>query len=58
VIVRYLHRIRVAIAPLEAKAPLIIDTDAVLPSSVAFEPLKPIAWRHPQVLKGFGGIKE
>jgi hypothetical protein len=38
-----------AIVPPEANTPLIVDPYAVLPSAVAMQRLKAIAWRHAQI---------
>ena len=41
--------LRVATAPDEANPPLIIDADAVLAGTVAFEGFQPVAWRRKQI---------
>jgi hypothetical protein len=43
VIIRYLNIVRIAIAPDKADAPLIIDSDAVLPHAITFEFLQSIS---------------
>ncbi len=57
-IVGYFRGIGVIIAPFKTNAPLIVDADAVLANSIAFELLEPVARRHPKVLKGVGRIKD
>lgn len=37
--------------PTKTQTPLFIDADAVLPGTIAFQRLKPIAWRNPQVVQ-------
>ncbi len=44
-------------APDEADAPLIVDADAVLASTIALERLEPIAGRNPQIGEGVGRIE-
>jgi len=46
----------VAIAPHEADAPLVIDTDAVLAPTIAVQSLQSIAWRDTKVVELRGGI--
>lgn len=46
-----------AIAPDEADAPLIINSDAMLPASVAFECFEAITGRCPQVRKPSGSVE-
>lgn len=50
-IINYLNRIRAAIRPHKTDAPLIVDTNAVLPFSVIFQCLKPISWRNSQIIQ-------
>ena len=45
-------------APDEADAPLIVDADAVLASTIALERLEPIAGRNAQVGEGVGRIED
>jgi hypothetical protein len=47
----------VSIPEPEADAPLIVNTDAPLSLPLALESLKPVAWRHPQVLNAAGDIQ-
>ena len=37
--------------PAEANAPLVTDTDSVLPDASTLQRLQPLAWRRPQVLQ-------
>jgi len=39
------------IGPAEAEPPLLVDADAVLPSSIAAELLEPVGWRHSEVVQ-------
>ena len=45
-------------APDEADAPLIVDADAVLASTIALERLEPIAGRNAEVGEGVGRIED
>ena len=45
-------------APEEADAPLIVDADAVLASTIALERLEPIAGRNAEVGEGVGRIED
>ncbi len=56
-IVSYLDRIRIAVTPLKANAPLVIDSNAVLARALAFKLFQAVAWRDPQVLQAVGRIK-
>jgi hypothetical protein len=47
----------VAIAPHKADAPLVVDAYAVLPPTVMFQWMKPIAWGHPQIRQALGRVK-
>lgn len=48
---------RVALAPHEADAPLVVDANAVLPLSVAFQLFKPVTGRSGQVAKPHGEMQ-
>jgi len=51
-VIDYLNLVRVALAPHEAYAPLIVDPDAVLAQTIALQALKPITWycrKHQQI---------
>ena len=50
-IVHNLHIFGAAFGPTEAHSELVVDPDAVLASSVAFEGLQPITRRNAQILK-------
>jgi len=45
------------ISPPEADAPLVVDSDAVLVLSRAFEEFKSVAWRYPETVDIRGGMK-
>ena len=45
-----------SIAPPEADAPLIIDSDTVLPRPITAQKLEPVAWRDPEVLQTTRGV--
>jgi hypothetical protein len=51
VVVHNLHGIGISSGPLEADAPLIIDSNAVLTPSIALQFLEPIRRRDPQLFK-------
>jgi hypothetical protein len=48
---------RSIVFPHETDSPLVIDADAVLPSTVAFQRLKLVAWRDFQAGQFGGGMK-
>ena len=54
-IVNDLYLLWPSVSPHEADPPLVIDPDAVLSGSVAFERLEPVSWRQPQILQGVSG---
>ena len=45
-VIHNLDLARVTAFPPKADAPLVVDSDAVLPFALAFKDLKPVAWRH------------
>jgi hypothetical protein len=51
VVVRDFDIVCVAVSPSEAQAPLVINTDAVLPNAVAGQCLEVIAWRASKIIK-------
>jgi len=51
------HILRACIRPLEANAPLIVDSNAVLARSLAFENLKAIARLHLEVIQPTSDFK-
>lgn len=46
----------VAVPPVKADAPLVIDANTVLPRPVAFELLEAVARGNPEIVQGFGGV--
>lgn len=57
-IVNDLDLMRIARIPDEADPPLIVDPDAVLPSSISLQFLQPIPERNPKILERNGGIEQ
>ncbi len=53
-----LNLFRAAVAPYETNPPLVIDADRMLPSTVAFERLKPIARWLTQIVQRAGIIEQ
>lgn len=53
-----LHVVRVAIAPLEAQPPLIVDTDAREAGPIASELLEPIPRRNAKIREFVGGVQD
>jgi hypothetical protein len=49
VIIHDLHVVRIAVAPDEADAPLVIDPDAVRPRAAAFQRFKLVSGRHAKI---------
>jgi hypothetical protein len=49
---------RSSFKPVKTDAPLIIDANAVLPCAVAFQQLKPVAWRNAKVIHDNRLIKQ
>jgi hypothetical protein len=49
-IIDNLNLVRVQPIPTEAKAPLVVDSDAVLPSPIPFQGFQPVARRGPQIV--------
>ena len=58
VVVIDLNFVCVSRSPQEANPPLIVDPNAVLPSSVTGKLLEAISWRHPQVNKNSSNIEQ
>ena len=56
-VVDYFDVVGVLFFPAKADAPLVVDADAVLPCSVAFEGLQAIAGRYPQILQAARDFK-
>ena len=48
--------VRIAIRPSEANPPLIVDPNAVLAGTIAFELLQPVPRWNAKVIEGFGSI--
>ena len=57
VVVNDLYLTHPALEPDEAHPPLVVDTDAMLPSSVPLQGLQPVARGRPQVLQPGGGAR-
>jgi hypothetical protein len=55
-IVHKLDVVSVPFTPAEADAPLVVDANAVLTGSVAFQRLQPVARRYPQGFQRSGGM--
>ena len=51
------HVIRIAVAPNEAHAEPVVDSNAVLTTAVALESLQPVAREDGQVLQAMGGVQ-
>jgi hypothetical protein len=51
VVINNLNSMGTGIAPVEADTPLVIDPNAVLTGSLAFEQFQPVSWWNAQVLK-------
>jgi hypothetical protein len=47
----------VPIRPAEANAPLIVDTDTILPFAIASEPFKTVARRYPKIFQSRRCVK-
>jgi hypothetical protein len=50
-VINDLHVVDISLSPGEANPPLVIDPDTMLFLAVAFQSLKPVAWRDLQVLE-------
>lgn len=57
VIIDDLHVKRIAILPLKANSPLIVDADAVLALALAFESLQAVGGRDAQVVQRDGVVE-
>jgi hypothetical protein len=55
-IVDELNVVGVAILPAEADAPLVVDADTMLASTITLELFKPVAWWHTEVSELLGSI--
>jgi hypothetical protein len=56
-IVNNLNVVGVTASPEETDAPPVIDADAVLTPTVAFERFQAVTWRNQQVLKGSSAVE-
>jgi hypothetical protein len=56
-VINDLDLVDISLSPGEANPPLVIDPDIMLPLAVAFQSLKPVAWRNLQVLEKFGAME-
>ncbi len=56
-IIHDFHVVGIAFAPNKTDAPLVIDADAVLPFSIAFQCFQVIAWRRSQIAKFSGDVQ-
>jgi len=57
VIIRDLNPIGIPRTPDKANAPLVVDADAVLPSSIAVQAFETVARRRSQITQNFRGIQ-
>ena len=57
VIIRYFDLVNVAIVPAKTDAALIVDADAVLSGSVAFQLLEAVSRRHCEIIQSGSGIQ-
>jgi hypothetical protein len=57
VVIHDLHVKSITVPPNETHAILIVDSNAVLPSTIATKPLQAIPGRHPQVIELEGSIQ-
>jgi hypothetical protein len=57
-VINYLDLVGVAVAPLKADSPLIVDADAVLASAVACQFFQPIAWGDTKIIQYLGCIHQ
>jgi len=57
VIVGYLNIFWTSGRPNETDTPLVVDTNTVLPGTVAPEQLQMVAWWHPKIVQDNGSIQ-
>jgi len=57
VVIGYLNIVGITVTPSEADAPLIVDPNAVLPSTISFELLKSVPWWQPQICQLLGRVQ-
>lgn len=58
VVVNDLHLLRSGVGPHEADPPLVVDPDAVLTRSIAFEGLEPVPRWDAEVLEGYNDLRQ
>jgi len=46
VVIDNLDLVRVAVSPLEADPPLVVDSNTVLARAISGQPFQPVAWRE------------
>jgi hypothetical protein len=56
-VINDLNLIDISLPPDEANPPSVIDPDTMVPLAVAFQSLKPVAWRDLQVLERVGAME-
>ena len=56
-VIRHLNIERVTVAPFETDSPLVINSDAVLPYTVAAQLLEPVCRRDAQVIEVDGIVQ-
>ncbi len=57
-VIDYLDLIGIAVAPLEADPPLVVDANAVLACPVTRQFLQAVAWWNAKVVQGHGRLDE
>ena len=56
-VINDLDVVDISLSPGEAYLPFVIDPDTMLPLAIAFQSLKPVAWRNLQVLERLGAME-
>ncbi len=56
-VISYCYAFSTLLRPSEAESILVVDADTMLTRSVAFQSLKPIAWRKAKVCQFFNQIQ-
>ena len=56
-IIRHFDLVRIAILPLKADAPLIVNSNTILSLAVAMQFFQPIAGGHPDILKRLRSVQ-
>jgi hypothetical protein len=49
-VIRNFHIVGITIDEPETDAPLVIDSNRILPSSISSQLVEPISWRNPEVI--------